>query len=238
MLPRFWIDRPLTLGTHELGESEAHHARNVLRMNVGEAVEAFDGRGLCGTGTLQRVDKKQVVVQIEALQATPLVEPKIILATAVPKGERMDWLVEKATELGVSRLIPLKTTRSSVDPRDSKLDRLRLQVVAACKQSRRNDLMEIAAVTSWADFLSSIPQTTPFYVAQPGGRNLSLNRVETADLPAGIVIAIGPEGGWTDEELATASHLGAQPISLGPYILRIETAALAAVVHVSGLRQG
>jgi len=186
---------------------------------------------------LQRVDKKVVMVQIDAVETTPSALPRIVLATAVPKGERMDWLVEKATELGVSRLIPLKTTRSTVDPRDSKLDRLRGQVIAACKQSRRNELMEIAPVVHWSEFVASLREAAPFFVAHPGGQTLSqtVSQVMPA-ATAEVIVAIGPEGGWTDEEVALAESRGAQRISLGPQILRIETAALAAAVLLSGLR--
>jgi 16S rRNA (uracil1498-N3)-methyltransferase len=129
--------------------------------------------------------------------------------------------VEKATELGVARLIPLRTSRGVVDPRDTKLERLRNVIIESCKQSRRPWLMELSAPQ---DFSVVIHSKEHCLVADPSG----------SALPAAItvkntatVIAIGPEGGWTADELAAARSAGAAIVSLGDSILRIETAAVA-----------
>jgi 16S rRNA (uracil1498-N3)-methyltransferase len=128
----------------------------------------------------------------------------------------------------VTRIVPLVTSRSSVDPRDSKLDKLRQTVIAACKQSGRNHLLELSPVTALADFVrGEFPHRTAF-IAHPS--------LDTSPLPVGAatlndqpstVFAIGPEGGFTNEEVALAVATGAKPISLGPLVLRIETAAIA-----------
>ncbi|MBI1345229.1 RsmE family RNA methyltransferase [bacterium] len=234
MRPRFWIEPALTSGLHLLPETEAHHARHVLRLAVGDPIEVFDGRGASAEALIAACDKKRVQIDVGTVSTTPEPATRLTIATAVPKGERMDWLVEKATELGVSRLIPLRTSRSSVDPRDSKLDRLRMQVIAACKQSRRNHLMELEPVVDFAEFLRS--QTQPWFIAHPGGQPLAGVLCDHVPHPQPeLVMAIGPEGGWTDEEITLAEAAQARRIALGSTILRVETAVLAVAAVVSAL---
>ena len=231
MLPRFWISPPLTAGAAVLSETEAHHLRNVLRLEAGAQVELFDGAGAQAVAVINQVAKREVRLTVgEVLHSPPPLRP-VVLACAVPKGERFDWLIEKATELGVAAICPLRTERSSVDPRDTKLDRLRQAVIAACKQSRRNTLLEIEPVVDWNTFLTSRPAGATLLMADPTGRPPAewLPPLLTAS-PAAIgplLIAIGPEGGWTEQELQAADDAGAQRVALGSHILRLETAAIA-----------
>ncbi|MBS0264010.1 MAG: RNA methyltransferase, partial [Planctomycetes bacterium] len=143
---------------------------------------------------------------------------------AVPKGDRFGWLVEKATELGVARLVPLLTERSVVIPGDGKLDKMRRTIIEASKQCRRSRLMELDESQEWPAFTSRQPTDRPFWVAHPTGQPL-----ERSTLPVAghLTVAIGPEGGFTDREIALAVAQGARLITLGARILRIETAALA-----------
>lgn len=229
-LPRFWIEPPLSTGRHRLPESEAHHLRNVLRLKPGEDIAVFDGARRHGSGRLSDVGKREVWVEINTLSEEAPPRRKVIVATAVPKGERADWLIEKGTELGIHELIPLRTARSTVDPRDHKLDRWRQQTIAACKQSGRNDLLTIHPVCDFATFLQrpDVFQQT-WWLAHPGGDAWEQLQTRTATLPPAhpLLIAIGPEGGWTDAEVQAAEQAGATRLSLGPHILRIETAAIA-----------
>ncbi len=231
MPPRFWTAPPLMAGICELPETEAHHVRSVLRLSAGATVELFDGAGRSGTACLTVVDKRRVCAEVADVVEQPASRQTLILACAVPKGDRFDWLIEKATELGVHTLVPLRTERSSVDPRETKLERLRQLVVAACKQSRRNDLLRIAPVCDWPTFLQSLPTQQPLLVANPGGLPLQqwliAHGPPAAHAPVTLHAAIGPEGGWTDAELRAADAAGAVRVSLGPHILRIETAAVA-----------
>ena len=141
----------------------------------------------------------------------------------------MAWIArtigEKSTELGVTRLIPLVTVRSVVDPRDSKLDKLRQTVIAACKQSRRNHLLELSPVMSWADFVKQEVPGRSSFIAHPGTGAVPLPALTSES--AAVLFAIGPEGGFTDEEVALAVAAGATAVSLGPRVLRIETAVVA-----------
>ncbi len=161
----------------------------------------------------------------------------LTLAVACPKGDRLKWLVEKATELGVAVFIPLHCERSVVEPRESKLARLEQTVLAACKQSRRNRLMTITEPCSLEDLLAASAGHT--WLAHPGGRpllELLANQRQSAhQQPLSIRAAIGPEGGFSPAEVDRAEHSGAQLVSIGRSILRVETAALslAALVHAS-----
>ena len=228
MPDRFFASEFPEFGTLSLDGPEAHHLMHVLRIAAGEMVEIFDGRGLVASAEVVAVRKRDVELRIVAArrEATPARE--IILGTAVPKGDRFDWLIEKATELGVTRIVPLVTARSSVDPRDSKLDKLRQTVVAACKQCGRNHLLELSPVTSWTDFVGSEFPNRAAFIAHlsSDARPLSLG-ASILDHQPSTIFAIGPEGGFTNEEVAVAVAAGAKPISLGPLVLRIETAAIA-----------
>jgi 16S rRNA (uracil1498-N3)-methyltransferase len=151
---------------------------------------------------------------------------QVTLATAVPKVDRMRWLVEKATELGVERLIPLQTSRSVVAPGAVKLDKLRQAVIEACKQSGRNRLMTVDSLTSWKQFVAEVMPAQATLVADRGG--LPLPSLELPALPkTPVLLVIGPEGGLSPAEIHEAVEAGARTVSLGTNILRIETAALA-----------
>jgi 16S rRNA (uracil1498-N3)-methyltransferase len=222
-----------------LPEGEAHHLSQVLRLTAGDAVEVFNGQGLVGSGRIGRANRRAVEVDVAEVERQPAPRPRFFLATAVPKGERFDWLIEKATELGVDRLIPLETARTTVVPRGTKLERLRQTVIAACKQCRRSYLMELAPVTGWREFLAQV-RGGPLYVAHPGGNSLSVD-----DGPAGqtgvelewVTACVGPEGGFTEEELDLAAEHGGRLIRLGENILRIETAAVAMAALWATLRR-
>jgi 16S rRNA (uracil1498-N3)-methyltransferase len=148
----------------------------------------------------------------------------LTLATAVPKGDRFDWLVEKATELGVARLVPLITARSVVHPGTSKLDRLRRRIVEASKQCGRSRLMELAVPIPWTDCVSREFSGKDVWVADPSGAPFSRGEVPSQ---GSVLAAIGPEGGFTPDELEAACRHGARLVALGRRILRIETAGMA-----------
>jgi len=227
MAHRFYCPLLAETGAVLLTETEAHHLVHVLRTQVDDRVELFNGAGLAAMCRVAEIRKRDVTLEVITAAKDEPIQKKVILATAVPKGDRFDWLIEKATELGVSQLIPLTTSRSVVDPRSSKLDKLRQTVVAACKQSGRNSLMEITAVTSWKDFLKGSASVSKVLVAHPGGIDLE-EAVQAGYVDTNpVCFAIGPEGGFTDEEIELARLAGAHSIQLGRQILRIETAAVA-----------
>jgi len=225
---RFYCPHLVETGTVTLTETEAHHLAHVLRHQPGDLVELFSGGGLVASCKVAVVHKRDVELEVLSARQDSPSKTVLTLATAVPKGDRFDWLIEKATELGVSRLIPITTTRSVVDPRDSKLEKLRQTVITACKQSGRNHLMSISAVTPWNEFRQKAASDQQVLIAHPKGESLNsiFPSISTSEARP-MVIAIGPEGGFSDEEVQSAILSGARAIHLGPYILRIETAAIA-----------
>jgi 16S rRNA (uracil1498-N3)-methyltransferase len=226
MSPRFWLEPPLVPGVRELADSEAHHLRHVLRLTMGAEVEVFDGQGAVGRAEIVAVDKRVVRVRVDEVTTDPPLLPHLTWAVALPKGERVDWLVEKGTELGVARLVPLRTARSTVDPRAGKLDRLRQIVIAACKQSRRNTVMEIEPIQDWSTYAVQADSGGLKLMADPTGTPWAEWRSMIATSER-VTVAIGPEGGWSPEELTAGIAAGWRVISLGGPILRIETAAVA-----------
>jgi 16S rRNA (uracil1498-N3)-methyltransferase len=156
---------------------------------------------------------------------------EFVLGVALPKGDRQRWLIEKAVELGVTRLIPLQTARGVAQPTDQALKRCRRTVIEASKQCGRNRLMDIAAAQPVTAFLAHAPQGLLRLVAHPGPGARPLSHV-LAEVPlAPLVAAVGPEGGFTSAEIAAARDW--QLVSLGPRILRVETAAVALAACVA-----
>lgn len=217
--------------------AEAHHLSRVLRKSIGERIEIFDGQGRYAVAEIQSLSKKAVELSVLERGTSPPPLGEVVLATAIPKGDRFRWLVEKAVELGVDRLMPLITQRSVVKPSEGKRDKMEQAVIEACKQCRRNHLMEVMEPKPWSDFLrDSISQEFPALVAHPGGAELG--RVFPVIFPERVVFIVGPEGGLTDEEIHDAKNAGAITVGLGPNILRIETAALALAAFAAIKRLG
>jgi 16S rRNA (uracil1498-N3)-methyltransferase len=211
----------------ELAGAEFHHLAHVLRASPGDRLTLFDGQGGEADAEIVRLSKTAAFLRLLARRAEPLEDrPQIVLATAVPKADRFRWLVEKATELGVDRLIPLRTSLSVVSPGEMKLQKMNQAVIEACKQSGRNRLMQIDPLTAWPELVAQMTPSACTYVADPAGVPLSnLNGTSTRSGP--VLLVVGPEGGLTEAELSQAAAAGAHTVALGPRILRTETAALA-----------
>lgn len=227
MSHRFFLPQLSAPPPHRLVGPEAHHLAHVLRTRKGEEIEVFDGAGGVATAVVEAITKQDVHLKLLATRREPSRPYPLVLASAVPKGERCDWLVEKLTELGVSRWIPLSTVHSVVEPSEHKLDRLRQVVISACKQSGRNRLMEIAPLTPWKQFLSEAHGQELCFVADLQGLPWNTTVQVPTDPDQPTTFAIGPEGGWAPEELDAVRQHGFSLVRLGPNILRVETAALA-----------
>lgn len=233
MTNRFYTPQLADKQAVRLTGREAHHLIHVLRLKAGQDVVLFDGRGLEADGEIVSLARSTVEVRVAATRRPPAEKRQTLtLATAVPKGERFRWLVEKATELGVDRLIPLKTARSVVVPKAGKLDKMKQTVIAAGKQSGRNRLMEIDAVTGWDEFLENEANVATILIADQSGEPIDRCAVQQhSDRP--MVTAIGPEGGFTETELQDAASAGAQLVLLAPHVLRTETAAIALAAYLA-----
>jgi 16S rRNA (uracil1498-N3)-methyltransferase len=207
-----------------LGENEVHHLR-VRRANGGEIVEVLDGAGLRGTGALVQSGKEWWVdVQNSIREPRP---PELTLAVAAGDRERFTWMVEKSVELGVTRILPLETERSSgvaTKIKDAHLARLRRRALETIKQCGVTWAPQVEASLSLAAFLEQ-PLTGSGWLADATGSPPPMTLGPTA-----LTIVIGPEGGLTDTERDSLVTAGYQRTVLGPHTLRFETAALAAAV--------
>jgi 16S rRNA (uracil1498-N3)-methyltransferase len=239
MADRFFSAVPLTGDNATLEGPEAHHLAHVLRAKPGSEVLLFDGTGIEAVARVDVVSRSRVELSVLSRQEVNRERSvQMTLGVALPKGDRQRWLVEKAVELGVRKLVPLVTRRGVSQPTAAALDRLRRAVIEACKQCGRNALMEIAAPAEWMQFAAS-SSATARWLAHPGGQSLvtlARRMTMTPQRPTDFALAIGPEGGFTSEEVAVGTNAGWQVVDLGPTILRVETAAafLIAAACVAG----
>jgi len=228
---RFYVPQTFDTDFIEISGDEAAHMLRVLRMTVGDRVSLFDGAGQEVIAEVTGTQKHTARVRVrERLPRKPLVTPVITLVTAVPKSDRFRWLVEKATELGVRRLIPVRTERSVVHPGDGKLKKMQAASIAACKQCGRNDLLLIQPVQDWTEMLH---QTAPFpkLIAHPEGQPLG-GSLAAINRESQVVLIVGPEGGLSDGEVELARAAGGEIVQLGESILRTETASLSMVAAI------
>ncbi|MAT71954.1 MAG: 16S rRNA (uracil(1498)-N(3))-methyltransferase [Planctomycetaceae bacterium] len=206
-----------------IADAEAHHLLHVLRVAAGDELTLFDGQGGEFAGAVAGKSRSTVDVQVgQRLPVDRELPFALTLATPLPKGDRTRWLVEKAVEMGVKRLVPLRTQRT--EPSANKgSDKLQRYVIEASKQCGRNRLMEIAAPLMWPEWLETAAAERR-WIAHPGGQSLAEMDLQRATSTA---LALGPEGGFTDAEVAEAATAGWTVVGLGARILRIETAAIA-----------
>lgn len=237
-----WFYCPeLRTGEVALDARESHHAQHVLRLRPGDAVALFDGRGTLGEATLtdssaatsSRGRAVRVAVRVDRISSTPPPRAPFTLVTAGCKGERADWLIEKCTELGVSAIITANFERSIVRPDAAAAEKALQRAVAACKQCGRARLPVLRSGLPLPDALATaLNETQPptLLIADPaaGASPLGQWLARAQPLTGGLIVVIGPEGGLTDAERAWLSDAGGLRVTLGPHILRVETAAVAA----------
>jgi len=222
---RFYCPDPPRDAQLRLGADEAKHLSRVCRLGVGDVVEVFDGKGHATRSEVVRIDKDCAHLIVVGTPIPDRPPPLCLtLASAVPKGDRFDWLVEKATELGIERLIPIVTERSVVEPSGPKLERLRRVIIEASKQCRRNRLMILESPMRW-DQLAAISPDSIKVLADPDG----IPPQGWTEISPGrsVILAVGPEGGFTSSERHSANQLGWLAVSLSFNTLRIETAGIA-----------
>jgi len=239
MRRRFFVDE-VRNGHAQIAGDDAKHLTRVLRVEPGQRYEISDNRGVY-LAEIETARKELVVFRMLEKLAAPAVPVRITLCAALIKFDHFEWMIEKATELGVAEIVPVIAARTEsglVKAAHKRLERWRRIALEASQQSRRAYLPEIAGVAMWKDALDrradyghvlynyaldENPEAKPILDALPAARQASDN----------VALLIGPEGGWTDAERAefTAAHW--LPVSMGPLILRAETAALAALAVVS-----
>ena len=246
-MPRLFVDpKALAEEIVVLHDEDHRYLTRVLRLDVGEAVTLFDGKSVEATARITRIGPRALELKIEERHPVAAIDrPEVTVIQGLAKGDKLDLVVQKATELGAARIIPVTTTRAI-----ARLDantvrtmsrRARWQKIAreASRQSGRLDVPEVEGVTVLTTALNASPKDALKLLLWEGARQTTLRTV----LPPGdkapkqIVIAVGPEGGFTVEEVDAARHAGFQPVGLGPRILRTETAALV-VLSILGYALG
>lgn len=227
-LSRLFIDAPLSLGEHFLPEAQAHYLSRVLRLNVGAGVQLFDGSGLEYQGELTEVGKKQVRVQLsQCLPGQPDSSLNIHLGQGLSRGERMDWAIQKATELGVNAITPIVSERCEVRLSDERADKRlahwRQIAISACEQCGRSSVPVIHPPQTLNEWLHSTEADLKL-VLHPVAEPLASHQQ-----PQSLAFLIGPEGGLNDAEVTQAQGAGFHSARLGPRVLRTETAPVVAL---------
>lgn len=216
---------------------EAHHALRVLRLEVGDKVELFDGAGRKAKARIDQGRRDQMSVVVESVHQVNRAGPTIHLAFAVPKGNRLDWLLEKSTELGATSLQPVRFARSVAggdELSEAKQQRWLGQCVAAAKQSGLDYLPEICPMIT-AEELANLAVGWIRLLGDPRPEARTLAEELAGASGREICLAVGPEGGLTDEESQLLVQKGFTPVRLGHSVLRVETAALALLSAVQAI---
>lgn len=231
MISRFFFpDSVPVSGPVRLPEALAHHATRVLRMGAGDTMVLFDGRGGEVVARLQG-SGREWFAECEAHDPVERESPlALVLVQALASGDKMDWIVQKAVELGVTAVIPVETSRAvlrlSGERAVKRLAHWQQVMVSACEQSGRNRVPRLAPIVSLAHYLASHRDTDKVIFVPTSGS--PLRALAAPDGPRHLLI--GPEGGWSDDELAACRTAHCAEATLGPRVLRTETAGLAALV--------
>jgi 16S rRNA (uracil1498-N3)-methyltransferase len=245
--PRFYI-RPenWTNNAPVLAGAEAHHARDVLRLRAGDQAVLFDGRGHELTAEISEIGRREIRFSVIQEREAPPRACRIILAQAIPKGKNMDLIVQKAVELGAAEIVPIISERTVVSlnekERRSKQAKWQQIVIEACKQCRQNWMPEVREPIALKQLFSEKSSATPHprertkpdlgLIASTRDDSLHLREVlrrfesKHEARPARVTVLVGPEGDFTPSEYGNAAEAGFQAITLGPIILRVETAAI------------
>jgi 16S rRNA (uracil1498-N3)-methyltransferase len=233
MRRRFFVDQ-VRNGQAEISGEDAKHLTRVLRVEVGQRYEISDNHSVY-LAEIETARKEQVTFR--TLEKLPVVEPplRMILCAAIIKFDHFEWMIEKATELGVAEIVPMITVRTEKGLEKAahkRLERWRRIGLEASQQSRRAHLPQIAEPTPWPDALAT-EAAYRYALDENASRPLATAFPEARHAEDAAALLVGPEGGWTEEERAGFTAAGWAPVSLGPSILRAETAALAALAVVS-----
>ncbi|MFN2361742.1 MAG: 16S rRNA (uracil(1498)-N(3))-methyltransferase [Marinobacter sp.] len=230
-IPRIYTDSPLREGgSAELDDNAAQHVGRVLRMQPGQDLLLFNGDGNDYPATIIESGKKRVAVEVGSPVAnTTESQLDIVLGQTISKGDRMDYAVQKAVEMGVTRIVPLTTERCEVklkgDREDKRLRHWRSVATSAAEQCGRARVPEITPVMSLTDWFEQTGDCDLLLVLH----HRTEQSLDTLARPARVALMIGPEGGLSPEEITAAETAGFLPVALGPRVLRTETAPVAAM---------
>lgn len=225
--PEEWGDAAALAG------DEAKHLGQVLRVKAGEMVTVFDGEGRRAEAEVLAVTKRRVDLRVGEVILSPVPRPGITLAQAVPKGKNMEWIIQKAVELGVARVQPLVTRHTIVSPGDQKGDKWRRVALEAAKQCGQDRVPVIGECAGFRDWLGGLEGGGVRVIAslREGSGNFR-EVLRGRECVEEVTILVGPEGDFSKEEYGGAVAAGFSPVTLGELVLRVETAALVCVAGV------
>lgn len=239
-MPRRLYCPEFSKGSASLDAEESHHAVNVLRLRNGDPLELFDGGGHIGVAAVTRADARRLVVTVTHVRSEPFdLRYRMTLAVAPPKRHRQGYLIEKCTELGVAAVWPMSVEHGVARPTDALQDKWRRRAIEAAKQARRAWVPAIEAPQTFGQTLGRRGTFHASYLAD--ATNMALLFIDALarhDAGDALLVWIGPEAGWSDAERRQALDAGVTTITLGPTILRTETAAVAACAAVAGRSVG
>ena len=222
----------LQIGSHiRLDESASHHVARVLRADLNDPLTIFNGQGGEYLGNITEISKKNVDVLITDFNPREAESPlALYLAQGISRGEKMDYTIQKAVELGVKKIIPLFTEHCNVkldeDRREKRLQHWQSIIISACEQCGRNRIPEIVKPDTLENSLPALQADYCFVLAPHAEQKLSQFRIKKNQR---VILLIGPEGGLSEQEIQQAKQFNFQPLALGPRVLRTETAAIAAI---------
>jgi 16S rRNA (uracil1498-N3)-methyltransferase len=235
-LPRIYCDQRLGPGAQfSLSADAAQHVAKALRLKTGDAIIVFDGRGGEYEATITRIDKDRVDVKSGAWRDVDIEPPlRVGIIQGLPEADKMDWIIQKSVELGAAWVQPIVCERSVVRLSGERAARReshwRRVAIAACEQSGRNRIAEVRPTLGFQSWVA-VPATAPRWVLTPGAPSIATKPKPEGDLE----LLVGPEGGLSEREQELALHQGAEPVGLGPRVLRAETAPLAALAAINAL---
>ncbi len=238
-MPTFFVTaESISPPTIRITDQLLHHLRDSLRLHPGDELTLIDQSGTRYRTEITQVTTKAIETRVlDKTIAPPRTAPTLILAQALLKGEKMDWVIQKATELGVDRIVPIHTKHGVVKIQPERLDHQRTRweriALEAAQQSERWTIPTIEAPTDLPRLLQQQVTTAAKFILAERSKDLSLTKVALpTDAQQAIVLLVGPEGGWDTEEIRLAGEAGFQALTLGLRILRAETAAIAAIAIV------
>ena len=228
-MARFFLEPSAWGASPMLSGEEAVHCARVLRAKPGDRIEVFDGEGRSAEASIESVSKHSVTLSLGEIHREA--EPPVltVLAQAVIKGKGMEWIIQKAVELGVDVIQPLTTRNAVVKPGDDKPDKWRRTALEACKQCGRNRVPRIEDLRAFHDFIGENRAGLKWIAALESDTIPVFAASESGEIPETVTVLIGPEGDFAPFEVEQARDAGWVPVSLGNSVLRSETAAIYAM---------
>jgi len=233
---RFFIDHIQGEEVSLTDTEQLHHLKDVLRLKVNDEVSISDGEGNDYAGVITGIDKRQVEIKVKQVRSANKTSIKLTVACAIPKGSRMDEVIDYLTQLGVERIIPMRTERTVVKldsaKTEARLKRWQKIAQSAAQQSQRSRIPVIEAVTRFEDVILNSQDYDLKLIPNLSGERKPIREVVAETRPKDVIVLIGPEGDFTEEEVTLALSQGFIAVSLGDTVLRVATAAIAVAGYI------